>query len=153
MCYVQDESKYVAHITEFVGLKPKCYAYRTAALGGGQVKKAKGISKRLIQRDFSVKLYKCCLDEVRRFRTTSVRLQATSDLRMTLLRQRKLALTAFDSKRYISPCGIHTLALGHWRLRNGQYDTCHVCGYTETQMLDHFIQLTADEFAAAGATD
>ena len=30
----------------------------------------------------------------------------------------KVALSANDDKRFILPDGVHTLAFGHWRIRN-----------------------------------
>ena len=80
-------------------------------------KKCKGIKKNVVKKCISFEDYKRCLfsgNETMR--------------KMNVIRSRKheifteeinkVALSANDDKRFILPDGVHTLAFGHWRIKN-----------------------------------
>ncbi len=128
---LKDENRYSNHIVEICALKSKVYSYR--CITGKEQKKAKGVSKAVVKRDFSVALYAACLNDNSTVHVSANRLQSRK-LCMQMIRQRKLALSSTDSKRYIAFCGVHTLPYGHYRIRS-DYTQCHVCGATEQDMI------------------
>ena len=101
-------------IHEFVGLRAKLYFF--IFHGGGGKQKAKGVKKKVVKQtitheDFKrtlltgknqMRVMKCFRSEKRTVFTHKIN---------------KIALSADDDKRCILKDGIHTLALGHWRLR------------------------------------
>ncbi len=135
---LKDENKYVNHIVEMVALRSKVYSYRT--ISGSEEKRAKGVTKAVVKRDFNIALYRGCLKRNERIYVESSRLQPKK-LVMQLIRQRKLALSATDCKMYTSFCGVHNLTYNHYRLRDkSQYKSCHVCGVTEDEMWDNLME-------------
>ena len=96
-------------ITEFVGLRPKLYAY---TINSEEVKKAKGVKKAVIKADISFDDYKQCLfsgnEQYRKMNT--IRSYNHEIYAETI---NKVALSAADDKRTIMPDGIHTKAIGY----------------------------------------
>jgi hypothetical protein len=105
---MKDEAK-GEHISHFVGLRAKMYSYK---VGGCVVKRAKGIKNGAVTRKIWFKDYVRCLFKHKRL-VTSFNLIRSKDHRLYSVRQRKLALSEIDDKRYILPDGIHTLPHGH----------------------------------------
>ena len=103
-------------ITEFVGLRSKLYAYKMDC--GKEEKKCKGVKKGVVKKDITFEDYKNCL-------FTKKNQQRT----MNAIRSRKhnihtesitkIALSANDDKRVIIENGIDTMAIGHYKLVNG----------------------------------
>ena len=102
-------------IKEFVGLRAKLYSYKMDE--GGESKKCKGIKKQVVESSISHEDYKTCL------------LNGKEQLRkQNILRSyehevyteevNKVALSALDDKRYILKDGIHTLAWGHYKIKD-----------------------------------
>ena len=50
----------------------------------------------------------------------------SSSFNVSTIRSSKLALSAFDNKRYLLNCGIHSLPYGHWKI-NKFADYCLRC--------------------------
>ena len=78
-------------------------------------KKAKGVSKPVLKYDITHASYRRALFAHESMRHEMNRLQS-KDHQFYGLRQNKVSISPFDSKRYIQDDGIHTLAYGHWRI-------------------------------------
>lgn len=117
-------------VTELVALKSKCYAFKTEddALNA----KCKGAKKSIIKRDMRLDMYKSCLTSINKLRIASSRLQSR-DYKMYLLRTRKVALSSYESKRYVWPCGIHSHPYGSWQVLQG-ITTCPHCHVSVEEM-------------------
>ena len=100
-------------IDEFVGLRTKLYSYKM--FEGEDSKKCKGVKKSVVKKSIAHEDYKKCL------------LTGKEQLRkMNVIRSykheiyteevNKIALCPDDDKRHILEDGVHTLALGHYRI-------------------------------------
>lgn len=101
------------YIQQFVALRSKMYAYKTAK--GKQEQRAKGTTKEA-QQQLSFELYcevlkGCGVKEVPNCRI------ARTDFRLQNVEQMRRALSANDGKRWISADGNTTLPFGHYSLR------------------------------------
>jgi hypothetical protein len=108
----KDECGGVA-ITEFVALRPKMYAY-TKADGTGDAK-SKG-TKKSVTAKLKLGHYRDVLLTNETIRREQHSIQSHAHQLYTQ-RQNKIALSPFDSKRWIAPCGVKTLPFGHYSLR------------------------------------
>ena len=110
-------------ICEFVGLRSKMYSIQVGCPtsgkdggggGGEQRKTAKGVKRETIRKCLTHEMFKECLLSGKSFveRMRNIR-SYNHNIFSTL--QEKVALSAFDDKRYILDDGIHTRAYGHYR--------------------------------------
>ena len=100
-------------ISEFVGLRPKLYAYKMHE--GKEEKRCKGVKKAVVTRSINFEDYKTCLFTGKpQTRTMNVIRSHRHELFTEEIN--KIALSANDDKRVILEDGIHTLAYGHWRI-------------------------------------
>ena len=100
-------------ISEFVGLRPKLYAYKMH--DGKEEKRCKGVKKAVVKRSINFEDYKTCLFTGKpQTRTMNVIRSHRHELFTEEIN--KIALSANDDKRVILEDGIHTLAHGHWRI-------------------------------------
>ena len=100
-------------IDEFVGLRSKLYSYKM--LEGEESKKCKGVKKSVVKKSITHEDYKKCLF------TGEEQLR-----RMNVIRSynheiytegiNKVALSSSDDKRHILNDGVHTLALGYYKI-------------------------------------
>ena len=102
-------------IKEFVGLRAKLYSYKMDE--GEESKKCKGIKRQVVATSITHEDYKTCL------RTGKEQLRKQNILRsydheVYTEEVNKIALSALDDKRYILNDGIHTLAWGHYKIKN-----------------------------------
>ena len=102
-------------IKEFVGLRAKLYSYKMDK--GEESKKCKGIKKQVVTTSITHEDYKTCL------RTGKEQLRKQNILRsyehkVYTEEVNKVALSALDDKRYILGDGVHTLAWGHYKLKD-----------------------------------
>ena len=102
-------------IKEFVGLRAKLYSFKMEE--GGEIKKCKGIKKQVVESSISHENYKTCL------LTGKEQLRKQNILRsynheVYTEEVNKVALSALDDKRYILSDGIHTLAWGHYKIKD-----------------------------------
>ena len=112
-------------LREFVGLRPKCYSL----LFSGKVKdnvvknrnlaekrKGKGVKKAIIERYVRHEHYKKVHREMGQLvvRQNSIRSKNHS---IGSYHQRKIGLTAYDTKRWICGCNVKTLAYGHYKIK------------------------------------
>ncbi len=97
-------------ITEFVGLRAKCYSFITS--DGKAEKKCKGVRKYVVENNMMHENYKETLfsgiPQYRAMNTIRSRKHEVGSERIN-----KTALSSDDDKRIILEDGIHTLALGH----------------------------------------
>lgn len=99
-------------MSEFVGLRSKMYSY---VVGSKEEKKCKGIKKGIVAKQLRFNHYKKTiqgevLDKVKQNSLRSFQHVLYS------IEQEKVALSAYDDKRYILPNGIETLAYGHYKI-------------------------------------
>ena len=102
-------------IKEFVGLRAKLYSF--VMDDGEETKKCKGIKKQVVESSISHEDYKTCL------LTGKEQLRKQNILRsykheVYTEEVNKIALSALDDKRYILSDGIHTLAWGHYKIKD-----------------------------------
>jgi hypothetical protein len=101
-------------ISEFVGLRSKLYAYRMDG-STKEEKKCKGVKKGVINKEITFKDYKECLfSGEKQYRSMNTFRSIQHEIYTE--RINKIALSANDDKRIISEDGIHTVAIGHWRI-------------------------------------
>ena len=103
-------------IKEFVGLRAKLYSYKIYE-EEEEIKKCKGIKKQVVKSSISHEDYKTCL------LTGKEQLRKQNILRsysheVYTEEVNKVALSALDDKRYILSDGIHTLAWGHYKIKD-----------------------------------
>lgn len=115
-------------IVEFVGLRSKCYALKIKSNETGQredKKVCKGLGRVCIENRLRFSQYKDCLFQKKDIRHHFTGISSKKHDLFTSVKNKK-ALSFFDSKRYILPCGIHSLPYGsHFieTLKNG----CDIC--------------------------
>ena len=102
-------------IKEFVGLRAKLYSF--VMDNGEETKKCKGVKKQVVESSISHEDYKTCLT------TGKEQLRKQNILRsynheVYTEEVNKIALSAQDDKRYILSDGVHTLAWGHYKIKN-----------------------------------
>ena len=102
-------------IKEFVGLRAKLYSYKMDE--GEESKKCKGVKRQVVATSITHEDYKTCL------RTGKEQLRKQNILRsyeheVYTEEVNKVALSAEDDKRYILNDGIHTLAWGHYKIKD-----------------------------------
>ena len=102
-------------IKEFVGLRSKLYSF--VMDDGGETKKCKGIKKQVVESSIRHEHYKTCL-------TTGKELLRKQNILRSYNHEvyteevNKVALSALDDKRYILSNGMHTLAWGHYKIKD-----------------------------------
>ena len=102
-------------IKEFVGLRAKLYSFIME--DGKENKRCKGVKKQVVESSITHEDYKTCL------RTGKEQLRKQNILRsyeheVFTEEVNKIALSALDDKRHILSDGIHTLAWGHYKIKN-----------------------------------
>ena len=102
-------------IKEFVGLRAKLYSFIME--DGKENKRCKGVKKQVVKNSITHEDYKTCL------RTGKEQLRKQNILRsyeheVFTEEVNKIALSALDDKRYILGDGMHTLAWGHYKIKN-----------------------------------
>ena len=100
-------------IDEFVGLRAKLYSYKM--FEGEESKKCKGVKKSVVKKSIAHEDYKKCLftgkEQLRKMNVIrSYRHEVYTE------EVNKIALCPSDDKRHILKDGVHTLALGHYRI-------------------------------------
>ena len=102
-------------IKEFVGLRSKLYSFIMD--DGGEIKKCKGIKRQVVESSIRHEHYKTCL-------TTGKELLKKQNILRSYNHEvyteevNKVALSALDDKRYILSDGMHTLAWGHYKIKD-----------------------------------
>ena len=102
-------------IKEFVGLRSKLYSFIME--DGEENKRCKGVKKQVVENSITHEDYKTCL-------TTGKEKLARQDILRSYNHEvyteevNKVALSAEDDKRYILKDGMHTLAWGHYKIKD-----------------------------------
>ena len=115
-------------LKEFVGLRAKSYSL----LYLGQVKdncvihrndvekqKSKGTKKSILKRFVTHHHYKTCLREMRDIKVRQNTIKSKKHVLGTY-HQRRVGLSAWDTKRWVRGSGIETYAYGHYRTRTAR---------------------------------
>ena len=103
------------NIIEFVGLRSKLYSFIME--DGGESKKCKGVKKQVVESSITHEDYKTCL-------TTGKKLLRKQNIIRSYNHEvyteevNKIALSSQDDKRYILKDGMHTLAWGHYKIKD-----------------------------------
>ena len=102
-------------IKEFVGLRAKLYSFKMDE--GGESKKCKGIKKQVVATSITHEDYKTCLTTGKE-QLRKQNILRSYDHEVYTEEVNKIALSAQDDKRYILSDGVHTLAWGHYKIKN-----------------------------------
>ena len=100
-------------IDEFVGLRAKSYSYKM--FEGEESKKCKGVKKSVVKKSIAHEDYKECLftgkEQLRRMNVIRSHKHEIYTEEVN-----KIALSSSNDKRHILDDGVHTLALGHYKI-------------------------------------
>uniref|UniRef100_A0A158P4E4 DNA-directed DNA polymerase n=1 Tax=Tetranychus urticae TaxID=32264 RepID=A0A158P4E4_TETUR len=99
-------------IYEFVGIKAKLYAFKSAK---GESKRAKGVQRCVLEREISFKDYIDCIYN-ERIQRKNVKRLASHEHNISLISQTKVSLSPFDDKRYLLDDKITSFAFGHYKI-------------------------------------
>ena len=102
-------------IKEFVGLRSKLYSYIMDE--GEENKKCKGIKKQVVKNSITHEDYKTCL-ETGKEQLRKQNIIRSYEHEVYTEEVNKVALSAEDDKRYILEDGKHTLAWGHYKIKD-----------------------------------
>ena len=101
------------YIEEFVGLRAKLYSYKM--FEGEESEKCKGITKSVVKKSITHEDYETCLFKGKKqLRKMNIIRSHKHDVYTEEIN--KVALSSNVDKRYILDDGVHTLALGHYRI-------------------------------------
>ena len=103
------------NIKEFVGLRAKLYSYKMEE--GEENKRCKGVKKQVVENTITHEDYKTCLltgKEILRKQN----ILRSYEHEIYTEEVNKIALSAADDKRYILSDGVHTLAWGHYKIKD-----------------------------------
>ena len=102
-------------ITQKITRRAKLYSFVMDE--GGEIKKCKGIKKQVVESSISHEDYKTCLlTGKEQLRKQNILRSYNHEVYMEEVN--KVALSALDDKRYILKDGIHTLAWGHYKIKD-----------------------------------
>ncbi|VDI38859.1 Hypothetical predicted protein [Mytilus galloprovincialis] len=99
-------------IEKFVGLRSKMYSL---TYGDVEQKRAKGIVKSVVRRELKHSNYVSCILDQKNVRRKQNLIQSRKH-HLQMVTVNKVALSAFDDKRYVMANGVDTLAFGHYRI-------------------------------------
>ena len=126
--YFKDECCGKTAITQFIGLRPKCYSLllRNLKTSNLETKKVcKGLKRTAIKHHLSFADYEKCLHH-QTIQYKSFKNLTSKKHKISTYQIRKIALSAIDTKRHTLDCGYHTLALGNKQIRK-TLGKCHKC--------------------------
>ena len=101
-------------IHEVVAIKPKLYIIKSAS---GEIKRAKGVGRQVVNKKLTFDDYERCLFEGDTHTVTTRRL-GSSNHEIFMFENEKIAITPLEDKRYLLDDGIHSLAYGHYNIKN-----------------------------------
>lgn len=112
-------------IKKFIGLRSKCYAFRTEV--EEKVIKCKGIAKPF-RNGLKMETFQKCLDEISSF-STMQRTLTSKNHTIKIQKTNKLCFSSYDDKFYLLKCGVHTRPYGmrNFRGRLLNNDICYTC--------------------------
>ena len=121
--FFKDELKGTQIAKKFCGLRAKCYAIEYANNDSKLV--CKGVGKTAIKNRIHFSQYYNALFENKIYRHEYSAIESKNHSLHTVLRKKK-SLSNFDSKRFILPCGIHSVPFGS-SLISLYKNTCYKC--------------------------
>ncbi|GBO44946.1 hypothetical protein AVEN_99271-1, partial [Araneus ventricosus] len=95
-----------------IGLRPKIYSIKSER---GEKKTAKGVARSVVERNIRHEGYRRCREELKSTREIQHRIQSENH-KLKTVKVNKIALCAFDDKRYLLDDNVHTLAYGHYKI-------------------------------------
>jgi len=101
-------------IIEFIGLKPKMYAFITSDY---DKRVAKGIVKNVIDKKLKFDTFKSVLDNSA-FKNITQRTIRSIKHQLYTIQQTKIGLSPVDTKRYLLDDGINSYAYGHYKINS-----------------------------------
>ena len=121
----KDETK-GKKIIEFVGLSSKTYAMRVECDEGleEQNSKCKGV-RRGFRKKIPFETFKKCVTNISAHKVSQYGIQSKSH-KIYTIKSEKICFTSFDDKRFIFPCGIHSVPYGSKRSLNMSCPYCQV---------------------------
>jgi hypothetical protein len=133
--YWKDEMKGMAKILEWVGLASKCYSMRLLQYKNNTTEeameifqsKSKGVAKAYRKR-IPFEDYKRCITSITSHSVESYSIQSKNHIVRTI-KSTKKCFSSFDDKRYIMPCGIHTVGYGSKYIRI--VEEMNICPFCE----------------------
>ena len=116
-------------MVEFIGLRPKCYSLLFYGIVKDNVlistellekQTAKGVKKSVKERHRRHKHYKKTLEGMTKFNVSQNLIKSKCHT-VSSYHVNKIALTAYDTKRWLCCNGVNTLAYGHYRTFNNDF--------------------------------
>lgn len=125
--FFKDELAGTNTISEFVGLRAKCYSIKMKTDTNETVEKkiCKGLGRVAIEKRLKFKHYKECLFQFQDKRYDFSTIRSTKQ-NIKTVRINKKAISHFDSKRWIFNCGIHSVPYGSVII-DSFYSKCPQC--------------------------
>ena len=117
-------------IREVIGVRAKTYAIRTQ--NDDVQRRCKGV-KANTRDNIGLADYRKCVraDSLAEHSVTQHTIQSRKHQNM-LMQQRKLAFSSFDDKRYLMPCGQHSVPYGSWLIDATKVDdACYFCDHPD----------------------
>ena len=96
------------------------------SLESSDKKVAKGVGRTAIKNQLTYEKYEQCLLSRKISRENFYSIKSVNH-QLSTTRIRKIALSAFDSKRYIYQCGIHSSPYGSSLISKNNFK-CYICG-------------------------
>lgn len=129
--FMKDETHGKHYISEFIGLRAKCYALKLKSFDKGseaEKLRCKGINRTTVKNHMKFAEYYTSLFKNKIFRKNNVSIKRKK-FKLSTTVQRKIALSPFDSKRFIFNCGVHSYSFGHYKCKdivqnNGKCPEC-----------------------------
>lgn len=125
--FFKDELGGKLTISEFVGLRAKCYSLKLIDKKNKVVEKkvCKGLGRIAIDKRLRFEHYKTCLFNFldRRYDFASIR---STKQNVKTVRINKRAISHFDSKRWLFDCGIHSVPYGSYVISKN-FNKCSKC--------------------------
>lgn len=112
-------------IEKFIGLRSKCYAFKTEI--EDKVIKCKGLAKSF-RKELKLETFQKCLEEISSFSTLQ-RTIVSKNHCIKIQKTNKLCFSSYDDKFFMLKCGIHTRPYGARSLNAVPLnnDACDVC--------------------------
>lgn len=125
--FFKDELAGQYKISEFVGLRAKCYSMKMKTNQNEMIEKkiCKGLGRIAIEKRLKFKHYKACLFKHHDKRYDFCTIRSTKQ-NIKTVRINKKAISHFDSKRWLFDCGIHSVPYGS-KIINKCYSKCPRC--------------------------
>jgi hypothetical protein len=114
-------------IAEFVGIKSKCYAIKSVDEKQYINKKlCKGVKRLSLNKYVNFKHYRNAIKNIQQVSVAMTKI-CSKHHEISINKLVKIAFTSFDCKRYLFPCGIHSVPYGHYKIKNNINPICHFC--------------------------